>query len=467
MTTTPTPQLTPQALEEEDALLGAMILSSAAIDAALELKLTAADFHRPASGELFEAITTLHTTGQPVDARTIIAETRRRGCLQMLGGPAAIIGLTEHTPSAANARAYAREVLDAARLRQLVQAGEAISRLGYEAANGRLPDGAESVQQVLEQALGIASSIGADADRLGSGFTPIEDAFARVYDDLADRALTGRAAGDPTGYQALDRMIGGLQPEQLIIVAARPGMGKSAFALNIAANVAQRTGKAAALFSMEMSTDELATRMLTTASGVSGTRIQQGTVDTADWQAMMDAITRMHREIPGRVMVDQSTTSTPAQLATRCRRLIAQLRRRGVELGVIVVDYLQLMTADRRTDNRSVEIGQISSALKRLASELKVPVVALSQLNRQVEQRTDKRPQLSDLREGGSIEQDANKVLFLYRPEYYATDDAPCADHLRGKCEVIIAKNRTGATGSVWLGFQPHTARFTNPVEAA
>lgn len=452
--------LPPQNLNAEEAVLGAMLWSPKAIAAAGEVGLRTEDFYKPQHQDIHDAILRLHQAGQPVDTMTVTTQLRQDGTLDKVGGPVALTAMYEYTPSVANAKFVAAEVVDMARLRKLTDIGHELASLGYTAGNGALPQNCETVDDVLAIAHSVAASMSSFVDRGGKGFTRLEDAFTRVYDDLADRAQTKRAAGLSTGYPELDRITNGLEPGQLIVIGARPAMGKSAFAQNIGQNVAVTSGKAVAIFSMEMEADEIATRALSGLSGVASSRMQRADLHTADWQKLTDAATRFTDHAPGRIFVDESTTSNPAQIAARCRRLVSELALRHVQLGLVIVDYLQLMDPDRRNDSKNVEVGDISKALKRLAKELGVPIIAVAQLNRAVEMRPDKRPKLSDLRDSGSVEQDASKVLFLYRPEYYLGEDTP--PEMQGLCEVIVDKNRNGETGACWLRFEPTFVRFTN-----
>ncbi len=441
------PHLPPQNIEAEEAILGAMMMSSRAVESAFDVGLKTTDFYKPQHQEIFDVIVDLSNKGQ-VDEHLVANELQRRGHLDDIGGRVALMGLAERVPAIANARAYAREVIDQATLRGLVEVGHEISTLGYEHS--------DEPTLLVDQAGVIVNELAQKREL--SDFVQLPDLLGPIFDQLTERAEAG---GAPSGLQShfvdLDKVTGGFQKSNLVILAARPAMGKTAFALNLAEQVAMRDRKAVAIFSLEMDQDDLAMRIMSSVAKVDSKKLRHGVPGDEDWPHLVDAVGRMSSAMD-LIFIDQSAMLTPMQLRTKSRRLHNRLKGSG-GLGLIIIDYLQLMeTGLRRSENRQVDIAFISRQLKSLARELQVPIIALSQLSRAVESRPDKRPMLSDLRESGAIEQDADLVMFLYRPEYYGDD----REEFKGKAELIIAKNRHGETNSVWLGFQPMYTRFVN-----
>ncbi len=429
----------PHSLEAEVSVLGSCLISKDAAVLALEL-LKPDDFYRNAHRVVFEAVQALAGANEPVDAVTVTEWLSRHGRLDEVGGAAALYDLTDQVPTAANAAYYARIVRDRALLRRLIEAGGRVTQLGYEPTDDALQsvDRAESIVYELSQAGGTAE--------LQPLNTLLTESFEQLEKLSKERSeVTGLA----TGFDDLDRLTAGLQRQNLVIVAARPSMGKSGLALGIAEYVAIDTRKPVLLFSLEMSKTEIVNRMLSSQARIDSGRLRTGRLEDAHWRALGEALGRMN-DAP--LYIDDTPSITMLEIRAKARRL---KQRAGLEL--IVVDYLQLMTANRRTDNRVQEVAEFSRGLKMLAKELDVPVVALSQLSRQPEARTDKRPMLSDLRESGSIEQDADIVGFIYRDEVY---DADSPD--KGTAELIIAKHRNGAVGKVQLAFLSHYAKFAN-----
>ncbi len=442
----PSSHLTPQNLEAEEAVLGAMIMNARAVETVDDVGLRTGDFYRPSHRIIFDAIREL-ASRDTVDELTVVNELRRTGQLEQVGGPVTIISLAERVPSVANVRAYAEEVLAQATLRGLVEAGHEIARLGYEH-----PD---DPTRLVDQAGVLVSDLA--QQRETADFVDAADLLGPLYDELTVRAEQGGGSkGLQTGFTDFDRLVGGFQAGNLVIVAARPAMGKTSWVLNMAEHVAIREQKPVAIFSLEMAADDLVTRMMCSVAKVNQKRIRQDVPHDSDWPLLVDAVGKL-MQARGRLRIDQSSTLTPMELRTKVRRLHNQLKGEG-GLGCVIIDYLQLMEAGKRLDSRQVEVSYISRQLKALALELQIPIIALSQLSRNSEMRNDKRPMLSDLRESGAIEQDADIVLFLHRPEYYDRDNP----EVQGKAEVIVAKHRNGEVGSVWLGFLAKYTKFVN-----
>jgi replicative DNA helicase len=433
-------RIPPHNVEAEESLLGAMLLSKDAIAAAVET-VRAEDFYKPAHAHLFDVITALYGQGEPVDPVTVAEALRRAGVLDSLGGKQAILRIQAGTPAAANAGHYARIVADHALLRRLVSVGGEIAELGYE-----LPD---DVTATLDRAETLVFDVA--NRRLTSSLRGIHPALQESLEHLEalfDR--DGQLVGVPSGYSDLDDLLLGFQPSQLIVVAARPGQGKTSFALGAAAHVALAERKPVVFFSLEMGYLELTQRLLAAEAGVNSRLLRTGRLAEADWSKISQGVGRL-AEAP--LYIDDSPHLTVMEMRAKCRRLKAQ----HGDLGLVVVDYLQLMSTPKRGENRQVEVSELSRGLKILARDLDVPVMALSQLNRSLEYRTDKRPMLADLRESGAVEQDSDVVCFIYRDETYNPDSA---DH--GTAEIIVAKHRNGPTGKVRLAFIEHLTKFGN-----
>ncbi|MDW8051382.1 MAG: replicative DNA helicase [Armatimonadota bacterium] len=444
----------PHSTEAEMSVLGSMMLSAEALERVLEI-LKPEDFYHPAHRILFDVISSLHERNIAVDLVTVQEELRRREQLEDVGGLPALVNIVESVPTAANAEYYARIVQEKSILRRLVQAAHEIIRLVEE------PE--LELQQILDQAEQAVYQV---AERqLGKEFSSVNQLVLDVLGQFEERQLlmqqnpTGEfLLGVSTGYRELDRMLSGLQPSELIILAARPSVGKTSLAINIAEHVALRARKAVAIFSLEMAAEQLVQRMLCSQAAVSAQRLRRLQLGAEEWLRLQQAAERLF-DAP--IYIDDSGSLSPMEMRAKCRRLKARLA--GRELGLIVVDYLQLMRSHRRMENRNQEIGEIARALKQIAREFHVPVLVLSQLSRSIERRENKRPMLSDLRDSGSIEAEADVVMFIHREEYYR--DAPPADlppdqiHQQ-EVEIIIAKQRNGPTGRVKLLFQPDFSRF-------
>ncbi len=432
-------RLPPQDVDAERSVLGAMLLDRSALLETIEF-LKSEDFYRPAHATIFEAVLRLFERSEPVDEVTVTAELRAAGKLDAVGGAPAVAALTESVPTAANARHYANIVRNRALTRRLIQAATTIAGAGYES-------GAE-IDLLLDEAEAKIFEI--TRDREHRTFVPlkdaVKDAFKRI-EKLYERkeAVTGVS----TGFVDLDRLTSGFQGGDLIIVAGRPSMGKTAFALNVALNAAIRHKIPVAVFSLEMSTIQLVMRMLCSEARIDSHRLRGGFLKDSDWPKLARAAGAL-AEAP--LYIDDSGALSVLEMRAKARRLQAE---KG--LAMVVVDYLQLMRGRSSAEGREREISEISRGLKALAKELTIPVIALSQLNRSLEQRTDKRPMLSDLRESGAIEQDADVIGFVYRDEYYNPDT-----EAKGIAEIIVGKQRNGPTDTVRLKFFNEYTRFEN-----
>lgn len=435
-------RIPPHNLEAEESLIGAMMLSRDAITSATEIKVTAADFYKPAHGHIFDAIHDLYGQGEPVDPVTVAEELRRSNLLEPLGGRQVLLELQAKTPASANAAHYATIVTELALLRRLIGVAGEIAEMGYEPS--------DDVQETVDRAEALVFEV---AERR------VTDSMVGLHDGLLEQTLDaleqlydrdGTLTGNPTGFTDLDNLLLGLQNEALIVVAARPGAGKTSFALGVTSSLAMTTRKPVVFFSMEMGRLELTKRLLAAEARVDSRKLSTGKLTEADWPRVTSAVGRL-AEAP--IFIDDNPHCTVMEMRAKARRVKA---KHG-EIGLVVVDYLQLMTGNRRSENRQAEVSEMSRGLKVLARELGCPVMALSQLNRQLEYRTDKRPMLADLRESGSIEQDADVVTFLYRDELYNPDSDQ-----KGTAEVIVAKHRNGPTGHIRLAFLDHLTKFAN-----
>ncbi|MDN5345296.1 MAG: replicative helicase [Clostridia bacterium] len=431
-------KLPPQSLEAEQSVLGAIMLDREALLSVLET-LKVEDFYREAHRLIYRAILDLNERSEAVDLLTVTEELRRQGHLEVVGGAAYLTSLTGDVPSVANAGYYARLVAEKATLRSLVRVAGRITELALSEAG--------EVDQILDEAERLIFELAGGRRR--SGFVPIKELLLQAFEQLERlSAHKGEVTGVPT-FHDLDRLLSGLQPSDLIICAARPGMGKTSFCLNIAQQVAVKQKLPVAIFSLEMSREQLVQRMLAAEAMVEQHRLRTGYLSEDDWARLVNAAGILG-EAP--IYIDD----TPAISALEVR---AKARRLQVEngLGLVMVDYLQLMQAHRRVDSRQQEIALISRAMKALARELNVPVMVLSQLNRGVEQRQDKRPVMADLLESGAIEADADVIIFLYRPQYYDPDTDK-----KGIAEVIVAKHRNGPVGTVEMAFLPEFTKFVD-----
>jgi len=430
----------PHNLEAEESLLGAMLLSRDAIADAVEHAETV-HFYRPANAHVFDAISGLYASGDPADPVTVAAELERMGVLEMVGGLDGLISLQVNTPATSNAGKYAQIVAERYLLRRLIETANEIADLGYS----RPEDVLRAVDEAENMMFQVAQ--GRVADTMGK----IHDLLDETLDRLEKLYEAGEGiTGTPTGFIDLDELLSGLQPSALIIVGARPAMGKTAFALNVAAHAAVREQKPTLIFSLEMGHLELTQRMLCSEANVDAKNMRDGKLNDDDWNRISNGIGRL-ADAP--MWIDDNPNLTIMEIRAKARRLKSQ----AGGLGLIVVDYLQLMSGRAGAENRQVEVSEISRGLKILARALECPVIGLSQLSRTLEMRQDKRPMLADLRESGAIEQDADVVMFLYRDEVYNP-----GGESEGMAEVIVAKHRSGPTGTINLGFVPRFTSFRN-----
>jgi replicative DNA helicase len=430
----------PHNLDAEESLLGAMLLSRTAIDLASET-LSSDAFYKPAHGHIYEAITSLSAQGEPVDPVTVAEELRRADLLDAIGGPGTLVALQAGTPATSSAGRYARIIDEHALLRSMISAAGEIAEMGYS-----LPD---DVPKALDRAESLMFEVA--EHRQTDSMSRLHDLLDQTLDSLEALYERGDAiTGTPTGFIDFDELTAGLQPNALIVVGARPGMGKTSFALGMAAHAALDAHRPVLFFSLEMSRVELAQRLLCSEARVDSTKVRNGRLTDDDWRRISHAIGRLG---DAQLWIDDNPHVTVMEIRSKARRLTQQVG----QLGMVVVDYIQLMTGNARAENRQVEVAEISRSLKILARELQCPVVALAQLNRGLEQRADKRPMLADLRESGSLEQDADVVCFLYRDEQYNPDSPD-----RGTAEVLVAKHRAGPTGVVRLAFLDHYTKFAN-----
>jgi replicative DNA helicase len=431
----------PQNLEAEESVLGAMLLSPVAVGTVSEI-LDASDFYRESHAKMYRAALSLWSKGEPVDAITLVNELDERAELDGAGGQSRVVELAALVPAASNVEHYARIVKEMSTLRGLIRAGQEIVRLGQE-REGEVSDLVDRAEQIVFE-LG--------QKRASSDFSHIEVLLKESFERITHLYEAGaEITGVPSGYRELDLMTSGFQPGNLIILAARPSMGKSGLGLCIAANLGVRHSTPVALFTLEMSKSEVTQRMMCSEAKVESQRLRTGRLAPDDWPRLTAACDRLMK---APIYVDDAGATSIMELRSKARRL----KSREPALGLIVVDYLQLMASDRNVESRVQEVSQISRALKVLARELEVPILAMSQLSRAVEQRHDKRPILSDLRDSGSIEQDADLVFFIYRDEYYLGEESD----QQGIAEVILAKHRNGPTGMVKLSWLRRYAKFAD-----
>jgi replicative DNA helicase len=451
-------RIPPQSLEMEQALLGSMLVERPAIEKAVDA-VQPDDFYRDAHRVIYEAITALYSRDEPVDLLTLQEQLRSVSSLERIGGAPYLVELTDAVPTAANVEHYARVVQEKALLRRLIDAANQVNSLAHSEY--------DTIDDVVDQAERAVFAVA--QRRSTSYFTPMKDLVWTVFDQVEARSNSSDPViGVATPFDKLNYMTAGLQPSDLIIIAARPSMGKTSLALGMAQEAAIRSGLPVAIFSLEMAKEQLCLRVLCSEAEVDAHRLRTGSIDTAGWQRVGETCNVLSS---APIFIDDSTDCSVLEMRSRCRRLKAEQRGLGLEL----VDYLQLMRGHRNNDNRVQEITDIARGLKSLARELQVPVVALSQLSRAVESRQDKHPMLSDLRESGSIEAEADVVIFIYRDAYYqrkelgasggppdANADSGASGDEMEETELIIAKHRNGPTGVVKVGFLPRFAQFRN-----
>ncbi len=439
-------KLPPHSVEAEQAVLGGLLLENGAWDRIAD-QVGESDFYRQDHRQLLRAITRLIAENKPADVVTVAELLQSLGELEAVGGLPYLVSLAGNTPSAANIRRYAEIVRERAVLRKLVETATRIADSAY-APGGR------SAGQLLDEAEAKIFEIAETGSRNNQGFQEIQPllrAAVERIDELYHRDNPSEVTGIPTGYVDIDRMTSGLQPGDLVIVAGRPSMGKTAFSLNIAEHVALDAGLPVAVFSMEMGAQQLVMRMIGSVGRLDQHKLRIGQLKDDDWQRLTYALGKLN-EAP--FYIDETPALNALELRARARRLMRQC---GGKLGLVVVDYLQLMSSASSGENRATEISEISRSLKALAKELNCPVIALSQLNRSLEQRPNKRPVMSDLRESGAIEQDADVIMFIYRDEVYNPDSQD-----KGRAEIIIGKQRNGPIGTVPLAFLGEHTRFEN-----
>jgi replicative DNA helicase len=437
----------PHSIEAEQSLLGALLLDNQAFDRVADL-VTGEDFYRDDHRRIWRHIAKLIEAAKPADVVTVSESVEASEDKDKTGGAAYLGALAQNTPSALNIRRYAELVRERAVQRRLAQVATGIAE---EALN----PGGKEVGQLLDEAESRIFQIAESGARRDQGLLEIKPVLAKVFeriDHLYHQDNQSDVTGVPTGYTRIDQMTSGLQAGDLVIIAARPSMGKTALALNIAEHVAVDNGLPVAVFSMEMSSTQLAMRMLGSIARVDQHKMRTGRLNDKEWGDLSDAMAKLH-ETP--LFIDEGGALTALEVRARARRL----KRQYSKLGLIVIDYLQLMSSTAQGENRATEISEISRSLKAMAKELDVPVVALSQLNRAVDQRPDRRPVMSDLRESGAIEQDADVILFIYREVVYKPD---LPEDQRGLAEVIIGKQRNGPIGTIKLTFLGQHTRFEN-----
>jgi replicative DNA helicase len=437
----------PHSVEAEQSLLGALLLDNQAFDRVADL-VVAEDFYRDDHRRIWRHISKLIEANRPADVVTVSESIDASEDKDRTGGPAYLGALAQNTPSALNIRRYAELVRERSVQRRLAQ-------VATEIAESALASAGREVGQMLDEAESKIFQIAESGARRDQGLLEIKPVLARVFekiDHLYHRDNPSDVTGVPTGYTKLDEMTSGLQAGDLVIIAARPSMGKTALALNIAEHVAVDNGLPVAIFSMEMSATQLAMRMLGSIARVDQHKMRTGRLNDKEWGELSEAMGKLH-ETP--IYIDEGGALTALEVRARARRL----KRQYSKLGLIVIDYLQLMSSSSQGENRATEISEISRSLKGMAKELEVPVVALSQLNRAVDQRPDRRPVMSDLRESGAIEQDADVILFIYREVVYKPD---LPDDQRGIAEVIVGKQRNGPIGTIKLTFLGQHTRFEN-----
>jgi replicative DNA helicase len=434
---TATNRVPPQSIEAEMSTLGSMLIDRDAIAKVIDI-LEPEDYYKEAHRAIYEAICSLFDKGEPADLITVTEVLREQGKLDRVGGAVYIANLANSVPTAANVEYYAKIVKDRAILRSLIKAGTAIAASAYETSTDVDVALDEAEQAIFQIAQKKSIQSYSDIKRV------LVEAFERIEFLYSNK---GGVTGVASGFPDLDSITSGFQPSDLVIVAGRPGMGKTAFALNIVENAALRDSMSAAIFSLEMSKEQLAQRMLCSVAGVDGQRLRTGFLKEDDWPKLSFALGKLSE---ASIFVDDTPSISVMEMRAKARRIKAEHR-----LDLIVVDYLQLMVGRGKTESRQQEVSEISRSLKQLARELEVPILALSQLSRAVEQRTEKIPSLADLRESGSLEQDADVVIFLYRDDYYNFESEK-----KGLMEIIVAKQRNGPTGKAEVVFLKEFGRF-------
>ncbi len=425
----------PYSLEAEQSLLGSIMIDPSCMDDIAAIT-KAEDFYMPEHGEIYRAMQSMYASSKNIDVVTLIEELVRSGTYDEAGGRDYLKLVAEAVPAAVNAKDYAKIVSDKAVLRELIEAGEQIAEAAYA--------GDDTAEALVEFSEGLIFRIA--ERRENKSFVHIRDALIQVYERLTKLTQSpDELRGTPTGFTALDNVIVGMGNSDLVLIGARPGMGKTSFAMNIATSAAIKTGKTVCVFSLEMSAEQLANRMLSSEAQIDSYKMRSGSLNGEDWSAIAHASSHLSETD---ILIDDTAGITVTAMKSKLRRV--------KNLGLVVIDYLQLMQGDRRNDNRVQEVADISRGLKLLAKELNVPVICCAQLSRGPENRPDKRPMLSDLRDSGAIEQDADIVMFLYRDEYYKEETVD-----QSVAEVIVAKNRHGSLDRVKLGWIGRYTKFT------
>jgi replicative DNA helicase len=433
-------RIPPQNLDAEQAVLGALMVDRELMSAVGEI-VQRSDFYAPHNATIFHSLQNLYERGEPIDKVSVAEELRRRNLLEEVGGVEFLSRLLESVPTTASAEYYARVVAEKAVLRSLIGAGSRIAQIGFEPS--------DDVDETLDRCEQMIFEIGR---RQGGGFVLVKDLLKPAF-ELIDKLYhqKGQVTGVPSGFHRLDQFTAGFQPGELVIIAARPSMGKTSLGLNVAMHAARDAGKATAVFSLEMSNEQLVQRFLSSEAKLDAQRLRTGNIKDEEWGHITAAMGVL-AEVP--IYIDDSAALTVSEIRSRCRRLKA-----NTGLDLIIVDYLQLLrSTNPRVTSRVEIIDEICRGLKALSKELKVPVIALAQLNRSPEMRNDKRPMLSDLRESGGIEQEADVVAFIYRDEYYN----PPTPENENLAEIIISKQRNGPTGTVFLRFDKKYTTFSD-----
>lgn len=432
-------RITPYNAVAEQSVLGSVLMDRESIADVIRC-VRADDFYDPRNREMFEAIMDLFNMDKPIDVITVAEQLRHRGTFDKIGGELYIADIANSVTTSANVKFHSKIVSDYALRRRLISVSNRISDLAYE--------GEEEIEKIID--ISEQDIFDVSQNRNMTGFASIKDLLSVSFAHISDRANSdSKITGIPTGFHKLDDMISGLNKSNLILIAARPAMGKTSFALNIAQYAAMKAGAKVAIFSLEMSSEEIVNRIWFSDALVEAKKIRSGEMQQNDWSRLITSLSLLSQ---ADIYIDDTAAVSAMDMRAKCRRLIAE---KGLDL--IIVDHIQLMQASRRTDSRQHEITEISRSLKMLAKDLDIPVIALSQLSRSSDKREDKRPVLSDLRESGAIEQDADLVLMLYRDFYYNEESGN-----PNEAEVIIAKNRSGSTGTVKLGWQGEFTKFSN-----
>lgn len=437
--TIPSQQIVPHSREAEEAVIGSILINPEAYYDVVEF-LQSEDFYIHKHKWIYDVFNRLHERRSPIDILTVTEELDQMGFLGEVGGSAYLTALISNVPTALHAAAYGHLVEDTAIRRRMLEAANEIAKSAYQ----------EDI--TIDTAINAAEKavFSVSERRLSSDLQPIQKVLSEYYERVGDIANRGdETYGVPTNFRDLDNLLGGLQPSDLLIIAGRPGQGKTSFMLSIAKNAARKNDKHIAIFSMEMSNEQLVQRLISQETGIDAQRLRLGKLQGDEWNLFAEAVESLGRT---HVFLDDTPSISPTQMRAKCRRLHLEHR-----LDLVVIDYLQLMQGDYRTDNRVQEVSYISRNLKTLARELNVPVLAAAQLSRAVEQRSDKRPVLSDLRESGSLEQDADIVMFIYREDKDKEDSI-----MKNVADIIVSKHRNGPTGSVQLVFREHLAQFVD-----